>query len=193
MSLSSQSALTIANEHESAPVCPVRMVYRPHIEMMRLNSHLFYEETLFCGTRASKRSNLLDHVTMPNPVVPIPFVDDLHSNETETRAVNALARFLIAHGIQATDVMAICLYTDQKMLCERILWDSGVFVATVDSAQGTERSVVIVCTTRTQFEQANITSFFTDQRRVNVALSRAKDGLFIIGAVSALSRLPLWA
>ncbi|KAL6728227.1 hypothetical protein Aduo_010022 [Ancylostoma duodenale] len=79
MSLSSQSALTIANEHESAPVCPVRMVYRPHIEMMRLNSHLFYEETLFCGTRASKRSNLLDHVTMPNPVVPIPFVDDLVS------------------------------------------------------------------------------------------------------------------
>ncbi|RCN26845.1 hypothetical protein ANCCAN_27427 [Ancylostoma caninum] len=139
VSLSSQSALTIANEHESAPVCPVRIVYRPHIEMMRLNSQLFYEGSLLCGTRASKRSNLLDHVTMPNPVVPIAFVDvpsqsvqsitRSHSNETEARAVNALARFLITH----------------------------------------------------------------DPRRVNVALSRAKDGLFIIGAVSALSQLPLWA
>ncbi|EPB65384.1 hypothetical protein ANCCEY_15553 [Ancylostoma ceylanicum] len=202
VSLSSQSALAIANKHESAPICPIRIVYRPHIEMMRLNSQLFYEGTLQCGTRASRRSNLLDHVRMPNPVIPVAFIDvpsqsvqsitRSHSNETEALAVNVLVRNLTLHGIQASDIMVICLYRDLKMLCERILRNSGVFVGTVDSAQGSERSVVIVCTTRTQFEQTNITSFFTDPRRVNVALSRAKDGLFVIGAVSALSRLPLW-
>ncbi|KAK6028147.1 hypothetical protein OSTOST_05813 [Ostertagia ostertagi] len=60
------------------------------------------------------------------------------------------------------------------MLCERILQQTDVTVSTVDSAQGKENSVIILCTTRTEVEPT-AASFFSDARRLNVALSRAKD------------------
>ncbi|CAJ0605486.1 unnamed protein product [Cylicocyclus nassatus] len=51
---------------------------------------------------------------------------------------------------------------------------TGVTVGTVDSAQGSERSVVILCTTRTQMETRTTRTFFSDEKRLNVALSRGR-------------------
>lgn len=61
-----------------------------------------------CGIRAMRRSNLLDHIRIHNPVNPIAFIDvpsqsvqsiiRSHSNETEAHALNVLIRCLILHG-----------------------------------------------------------------------------------------------
>uniref|UniRef100_W6NTW4 DNA2/NAM7 helicase-like C-terminal domain-containing protein n=2 Tax=Haemonchus contortus TaxID=6289 RepID=W6NTW4_HAECO len=69
----------------------------------------------------------------------------------------------------------VSLQLRPKLLCEPILRETGVVVSTVDSAQGTERSIVILRTTRNQMERTAAASFFTDVKRLNVALSRAKD------------------
>ncbi|KAK6031459.1 hypothetical protein OSTOST_02385 [Ostertagia ostertagi] len=71
--------------------------------------------------------------------------------------------------------MVICLYRDQLYLVESALEGSKVAVKTVDSAKGSEKSVVIVCATRTHINPKRNLSFFADPQRLNVALSRARD------------------
>ena len=56
---------------------------------------------------------------------------------------------------------------------------SSITVATVDSFQGREADIVIFCTVRCN-ESRNI-GFLADERRMNVALTRARRGLIVIG------------
>ncbi|WKY12541.1 hypothetical protein Q1695_003823 [Nippostrongylus brasiliensis] len=200
--LSSQSILDVAQRMGNPPVCKIRTVYRPHPALMELNSHFFYNNELVCGTSSESRQNLLQHVKMPNPNIPLAFVNVMghsvksitgsHSNETEANAAHVLVRFLLLHGIRAEDITLICLYRDQKYLCDNVLRATGVTVGTVDSAQGSERSVVIVCTTRTHMDPDSNHTFFADRKRLNVALSRARDGMFILGCVPHLIDVPVW-
>lgn len=63
-------------------------------------------------------------------------------------------------------------------------------VATVDSYQGRECDIVIFSSVRAA-RGASI-GFLADVRRLNVALTRAKKSLWIIGKASALSANPIW-
>lgn len=56
--------------------------------------------------------------------------------------------------------------------------DSNIDINTIDAFQGDEAEIVIFCTTRA----VKPTSYFSDYRRINVALSRTKNELIIIGS-----------
>jgi superfamily I DNA and/or RNA helicase len=56
---------------------------------------------------------------------------------------------------------------------------SKVSVHTVDSFQGSEASVVILSLVRSN--SSNTIGFLSDSRRLNVAITRAKDMLIIVG------------
>ena len=68
----------------------------------------------------------------------------------------------------------------------------GVDVSTVDGFQGQEREVIILSCVRTGGESGNGIGFLSDVRRMNVALTRARCSLYILGCSSALARNPLW-
>jgi len=61
----------------------------------------------------------------------------------------------------------------------------GAFVGTVDSFQGSEADVVILSLVRNN--PRNALGFLRDRRRMNVALSRAKAQLIIVGSLDFLS------
>jgi hypothetical protein len=109
-------------------------------------------------------------------------------NKQITNIVEAKAAVSLVIGIRKKDpnckIAIITPYKGQKKLLSNSLLRSGVhyqidniFVDTVDSFQGSEADVVVFCTTRA----IQPTQFFMDTRRLNVALSRAKRELIILG------------
>jgi superfamily I DNA and/or RNA helicase len=95
----------------------------------------------------------------------------------------------------ADRIRVITFYQAQVSLIKRCLHERGlgnkILVATVDSSQGCEADVVILSFVRSHTEWSNrpTAGFLTDDRRVNVALTRAKYQLIGVGNVQCLGRL----
>ncbi|PBJ10758.1 AAA domain-containing protein [Pseudomonas sp. ACN5] len=120
-------------------------------------------------------------------------------NSYEAREIIDLLRSICTSGNFIQELMqdssedekpigVICMYAEQKKLLQRLLseqdWATGyrrlIKIDTVDSYQGKENRIIIVSTTRNNrlYDQG----FLSSVERVNVAISRAMDRLFIIGA-----------
>ena len=77
-------------------------------------------------------------------------------------------------------------YRSQCVLLREML-DEDVEVNTVDSYQGREADVMVVCTVRSR-----ALGFIDDRRRLNVAITRAKHGLVVIGHDKLLRKGESW-
>ena len=185
--------------------------YRCHPQIASLASALFYGGRLGSGVSAADRPALLPGLP------PLAFVDCRGReeraawggsvfNQKEAREVVRLARLLVAHGLPGTEVGIICLFRAQvglirEGLCEApggadpdggepaALADlTEIDVATVDSFQGQEKKVIVLSTAFT-----GSGAFTADPHRINVALTRAKHHLVIVGHGEALQNSKLWA
>ncbi|KAI4162421.1 MAG: hypothetical protein LQ342_003987 [Letrouitia transgressa] len=68
---------------------------------------------------------------------------------------------------------------------------NAVRVATVDNFQGEEAKVIILSFVRSN--KARKCGFLNSSNRINVALSRARHGMFIIGNATTASSIPIWS
>ena len=87
------------------------------------------------------------------------------------------------------DIQVLSGYDAQVKCVQRLLRSSGLgrcIVQSVDKAQGSEARVVIYSTVRCNKEGA--LGFIEDARRLNVAVTRAREGLIIIGHFQTLTR-----
>ena len=62
---------------------------------------------------------------------------------------------------------------------------------TVDGFQGREVDVVVVSSVRANGANSSI-GFLNDARRLNVAVTRAKYGLFVVGALASFRDSKVW-
>ena len=77
-------------------------------------------------------------------------------------------------------------YDAQVQYIKELLGDSGVEVKSVDGFQGREKEVMLISFVRSN-EQGEI-GFLSDYRRLNVALTRAKKKMFLIGDPETLGK-----
>jgi ATP-dependent RNA/DNA helicase IGHMBP2 len=70
------------------------------------------------------------------------------------------------------------------------LYANSIAVNTIDSFQGQERDVVYISLTRSNMEGE--IGFLADTRRMNVAMTRARKKLVIVGDSSTLAQLPFY-
>lgn len=62
-------------------------------------------------------------------------------------------------------------------------------VSTIDAAQGKEADCIVLMTTRTR---GGASPFQRDHRRVNVAITRAKRAMVIVGDATTMGRAEPW-
>lgn len=80
------------------------------------------------------------------------------------------------------------IYNDSKPVTVHLV--SGIMVASVDAFQGREKNFLVMSCVRSNSERK--IGFLSDQRRLNVALTRAKYGLVLVGDVATLKGDELW-
>ncbi|KHJ77484.1 hypothetical protein OESDEN_22896, partial [Oesophagostomum dentatum] len=187
---------------KNVPLAPLLTTFRAHPALNELPSQLFYDGTLISGTAPDERRLLLDAINLPNPDIPFLFVDvagesirstnGSHFNEAELQACRDLVQGLLAKGLPSASLSVIAFYREQYRKLEDYAQRLNIAIYTVDSVQGRETDIVILLTTRTDI-QLNQGDFIDDRLRMNVALTRSKHGLFVLGKAKALEHLPHWS
>lgn len=119
------------------------------------------------------------------------------TNPTEVEVVKTIVSNLIVAGeIKPENIAVISPYSKQVQLISSELSASinkgcqNVQVGTVDSMQGQETDVVIFSAVRSNLMKE--LGFLRDSRRLNVAITRAKRGLIIVGDRTALMTCRHW-
>ncbi|HMF71029.1 MAG TPA: AAA domain-containing protein [Flavitalea sp.] len=184
--------------------------YRMHQKIMGYSSQVFYENKL----RADQ--SVANHLLFAEDE-PFLFIDTAGCGFDEKAAGTSVtnpeeAAFLLNHLLQLVTklkdfypfdvfptIAVISPYKQQiEILKEQLLHiaDLNAFlpkiaVNTIDSFQGQERDIVYISMTRSNTD--NIIGFLNDIRRMNVAMTRARKKLVIIGDGGTLGNSPFYA
>lgn len=102
-------------------------------------------------------------------------------NNLEAEISTNIARDYINAGVCEDDIGIISPYADQVKIIQEM---TPVEVKTVDGFQGREKEIIIISTVRSN-DNGNI-GFLQDLRRLNVAITRAKRKLIIVGNKNTL-------
>ena len=102
-------------------------------------------------------------------------------NNLEAEISVKLVQDYLNDGIDVDDIGIISPYADQVKIIQD---QTPVEVKTVDGFQGREKEIIIISTVRSN-ENENI-GFLRDLRRLNVAITRAKRKLIIVGNINTL-------
>jgi superfamily I DNA and/or RNA helicase len=185
---------------------PLLVQYRMHEEIMRHSSATFYEGRL--QAHASVASHRLcelpgvkeDELT----TTAVRFIDTSGAGHTEeqepagpslcNREEAALAvkkmQDLLACGVAPSAIAVITPYTAQVRLLRELIKTDAVEVGSIDGFQGREKEAVVISLVRSNPEKE--IGFLSDIRRMNVALTRARRKLIVIGDSATISAHPFY-
>ena len=108
------------------------------------------------------------------------------TNALEAQITTQLVESLLATGIPASDIGIITFYRSQLALLKQSLRQNpGVEMHTADRFQGRDKEVVVLSCVRSN-ETANVGDLLRDWRRVNVAFTRARSKMVILGSKRTL-------
>ena len=113
-------------------------------------------------------------------------------NPGEAELAAAEVRKLIRAGVRPQDIAVISPYDAQAQKLRQVLADEPELeIDTVDGFQGREKEVVVVSLVRSN--NKGELGFVADLRRINVALTRARKKLIVIGDSATVARHPFYA
>lgn len=190
---------------------PIRLTvqYRMHPCLSEFPSNTFYEGTLQNGVTAADRRGSGEFPWL-SPDRPMAFHVNLgaeeisasgtsYLNRAEASNVEKIVTLLLRSGVRQDQIGVITPYDGQRAHVQAVMERTGplgprayasVEVASVDAFQGREKDYIILSCVRSNEHQG--IGFLSDPRRLNVALTRAKYGLIVLGNPKVLSRHPLW-
>ena len=79
------------------------------------------------------------------------------------------------HGVPGAAIGVVSPFRAQVLLLRKLLHDTGVTVDTVERFQGGERDIMIL-----SFVRSKASGFVFDERRFNVAITRARRKLVLV-------------
>nr|XP_054379341.1 DNA replication ATP-dependent helicase/nuclease DNA2 isoform X3 [Pongo abelii] len=114
------------------------------------------------------------------------------SNVTEAKLTVFLTSIFVKAGCSPSDIGIIAPYRQQLKIINDLLARSSigmVEVNTVDKYQGRDKSIVLVSFVRSN-KDGTVGELLKDWRRLNVAITRAKHKLILLGCVPSLNCYP---
>jgi superfamily I DNA and/or RNA helicase len=184
----------------------LKVQYRMSRAIMQFSSTEFYHGELVAHPTVQdhRLCDLPSVQAMPLTQKPVGFMDtagagydeqlepdgESRLNPDEGRWVIRQVNALLAAGILANDLAVIAPYAGQVRWLRECLQVPGLEIDTVDGFQGREKEAVIVCFVRSN-PHAEI-GFLADIRRTNVALTRARRKLLVIGDSATLGSDPFY-
>jgi len=179
----------------------LNITYRLNDVLADWPSRTFYREELKPSRDAAvRRLHLSNQVSrwdfVLDPLSPAIFLDLCHRNTTvrsrrEADTVVELIMALLEHDISPDEIGVVVLYRAQSRLIRSILrrtindeeiWNR-VVVDTVERMQGQEREVVLISfATSSPAFAAQLADFFFHPQRLNVAVTRPRTKLILIGS-----------
>lgn len=107
-------------------------------------------------------------------------------NSAEVRIVSQLVESLLTVGVASDEIGVMTHYRAQLFLLkERLRGHVGLEMHTTDRFQGRDKEAIVLSLVRSN-DACNIGDLLKDWRRINVAFTRAKTKLLVVGSVSTL-------
>ncbi|GJN07394.1 hypothetical protein PR202_ga25222 [Eleusine coracana subsp. coracana] len=188
----------------------LQVQYRMHPCLSEFPSNCFYEGTLQNGVTVNERQSSGIDFPWPVPNRPMFFYVQMgqeeisasgtsYLNRTEAANVEKIVTTFLRSGVVPSQIGVITPYEGQRAYIVNYMSRNGslrqqlykeIEVASVDSFQGREKDYIILSCVRSNEHQG--IGFLNDPRRLNVALTRARYGIVILGNPKVLSKQPLW-
>lgn len=190
--------------------CMLTVQYRMHSKIAEFPSKVMYDSKLV--THSSVAAHLLRH--LPNVTTtleddqdaletPVVFFDTAgceyferldgdgdegsRCNENEATIVHNWVATLVAAGITPPQIGIITPYQSQVALLTSLLrsiYGPELEIGTVDGMQGREKEAVVISLVRSNDKRE--VGFLKDERRLNVAMTRARRHLCVVGDSSTV-------
>ena len=175
--------------------------YRMHEAVMDFSSLEFYDAQLEADATVAGHvlADLPDVASTPLTRSPIEFIDTAGASFDEEIEPDGESRLnrreaalacrkvgqLLDCGVPSQDIGVISPYAAQVRHLRELLPDSGLEVDSVDGFQGREKEAIVISLVRSN--PKGELGFLKDIRRMNVAMTRARRKLLVIGDSATLS------
>lgn len=141
------------------------------------------------GAEASSIANgIVSHAPMA-PTAPVPSASSAGPDAAADPASLLASEFALSAAVSLPATASDAAYRDRLSSTTHASY-LGIEVASVDEFQGREKEYIIFSCTRTSTRGIG---FLADPRRLNVAVTRAREGLVLLGSPAALVADPLWS
>ena len=180
--------------------------YRMHESIMTFSSAEFYDGELLADTSVARhRLCDLPDVAMNNVTeTPVEFIDtagagydeqqepdgESRLNPQEAELVMRKLNALLEAGLAPHQVAVITPYAAQARWLRERVKAPGLEIDSVDGFQGREKETIVISLVRSN--PAGEIGFLADVRRMNVALTRARSKLLVIGDSATLASDPFY-
>lgn len=169
--------------------------YRMHPEICDFSSSFFYDSKIKTSMNILKKVQDLSH-----PFIPLNFIDILKINEKtdgfksfynqyECKVCVDICKAICAVYGRKFKIVVLTPYKGQvvALMKNSIFENNGIEVNTIDGFQGQECDITIFSTVR----QSGL-GFICDFRRINVAMTRSRECVIVLGNKECLSKNKTW-
>lgn len=177
--------------------------YRMHPALSKFPSEFFYNNILIDGVSENDRKDEKigpNFWPTPSPLVFLDHKSFEGNSETGRSFLNPNEAFIILEcivalnnaGVEEKRILVLTPYEGQKMYLIDLIKSQNfdIQVCNIDEFQGKEMDYVILSLVRSN-DNTQL-GFLCDYRRMNVAITRAKYGMVVIGSTELMGKSELW-
>lgn len=180
--------------------------YRMNEKIMGFSSRIFYKNLLVADESVAQQTlaDLKGVRRAPETKEPLIFIDTAGKDFEERLEEGSESRYnpqeaglvlselgrMLDLGVPPSGIAVISPYSAQVRLLASFSPDPRVEIDSVDGFQGREKELVIVSLVRSNMEGEM--GFLADTRRMNVAMTRARRKLIVIGNSATLSSIKFY-